>query len=54
MENWEAHLMRYEWQALSQFVKDWRCLPQYREAMLAKLIRGSPGDPKLAYIAATR
>ena len=53
VENWEVHHMRYEWQALSQFVKDWRDLPELRGTMLANPIHGSPGDPKLAYIAAT-
>ncbi len=53
VENWEAHHKRYEWQALGQFIKDWRGIPEMRERMLAKPIHGPPGDPKLAYIAAT-
>ena len=45
--------MRYQWQALGQFVKDWNSLPAYRNHMLSKPVRGAAGDPKLAYIAAT-
>ena len=45
--------MRYEWQALAQFIKDWNGLSRYREAMLLQPTSGSSGDPQLAYIAAT-
>ena len=53
VNDWKAHRMRYEWQALGQFVKDWNSLPHYRNCMLSKPIRGAVGNPKLAYIAAT-
>ena len=53
VRNWEAHNMRYEWQALAQFVKDWNASPHHRHFMLSKPIQGPSGDPTLAYIAAT-
>ena len=53
VRNWDNHGMRYEWQALAQFTKDWKSMPHLRGLMLSKPIQGPPGDPTLAYIAAT-
>lgn len=52
VKNWRQHGMRYEWQALGQFRKDWYEMPHKRVAMLEKPLTGRSDDPHLAYIAA--